>query len=741
MLKEKSSSLNILLDNIEGTNLLLEYYADFSKRIFNAPDFTSIILLLHQELQRVYVKQQIEYILWKNNQKLLRFTYNIQEAKVNPPEEIENTNTIYHYALEHQQIILTNDYKYFCKTLGVDRNVIKANCWLGIPMKVRGKTLGMLVVWTEEPDRYFRLQDKLFLSIITQITAFALENVYLYDYITEKEKAPQPVSPITTGPLLPEANEDMVNYLLRSIMQFPDVIYGSVFLRSQSHEKWRLMAEQSKMDKIFDPGPDVLKTLIYIPEKIFSEEAFQFYNQADTANVFQSTLFDVVKSYRASAVLVIPHSIGKHYYGVLVLLFGSRQESLSENELASLRLNSTLLFELVEKRILLEYKKSYESYIQHLEKMKMVGELASGSAHHLNNILSVITGRAQILEKKIGDSPWKKDLRTIAQAAEDGAQAVRRLQSVKSKTYPVQKFELLNLNDLILEVMEIVRPRFEREAQSRGITYDVKLTLGSTANVNGDPAALREVFLNLTNNALDAMPEGGKLLIQTTTEKGKVYVFCSDTGAGITDELREKIFEPFFSTKGDKGHGLGLSIAAEIIIQHQGRIYVDSIPQKGSIFMVELPAATAKPRPSSPRITLDSTLNYRILLVDDEKTVGETLAEMLKEEGCEVQLQINPAEAVQKVLDWPCDVVLTDLSMPGMNGLELAKRIKKINQNIPVILITGWDQQHKDVIKTNGFIDGYIEKPFNMKQIRDEVRRVIATIRQKVKKSPTKKIG
>jgi len=735
MQKEKSSSLNILLDNIEGTNLLLEYYADFSKRIFNAPDFKSIILILHQELHRIYVRQQVEYVLWQNNQKLLKFTYNPQEGKVESPQEILNSSTIYHYALEHQQIILTNNYKYFCKTLEVDRNGSKANCWLGIPMQVKGKTLGMLVVWTESPDHYFRLQDKQFLSIITQITAFALENVYLYDYISEKEEGTVRKTSLFDLPQLPTpAGGDMVNHLLQLFLQLPEVVYCGVFLRSQSHDKWRSMGQQSHMDKTIDPGQDLLKNLIYLPEKIFQTSDYQYYCKPDPTNVFHSAIYEVVKSYHTEAALLLPYSIQQYYYGVLILLYQKQGDPPRPDELQILRFYTSLIFELIEKKLLLEHKKSYETYIQHLEKMKMVGELASGSAHHLNNILSVITGRAQILQKKMNNSPFRTDLQMISQAAEDGARAVRRLQSIKSKTYPVQKFELLNINDLILEVIEIARPRFEREAQSRSLTYDVKLTLGSPSFVKGDAAALREVFLNLTNNALDAMPQGGKLLIQSTTEKGRVFIFFSDTGAGIAEELKEKIFEPFFSTKGDKGHGLGLSIAAEIIIQHQGRIYVDSIPQKGSIFMVELPAASSKPVKNQSRITLDQSMDYRILLVDDEKTVGETLAEMLKEEGCEVQLSSNPLEAAKIVLNWPCDIVLTDLSMPGLNGLELAKRVKAIRKAIPVILISGWDQQHKDVVKANGCIDGYIEKPFNMKQIRDEFKRVMKPVNQKVER-------
>ena len=150
--------------------------------------------------------------------------------------------------------------------------------------------------------------------------------------------------------------------------------------------------------------------------------------------------------------------------------------------------------------------------------------------------------------------------------------------------------------------------------------------------------------------------------------------------------------------------------------------------------MVELPAVTGKPVKNQSRITLDHSMDYRILLVDDEKTVGETLAEMLKEEGCEVQLHSNPLEVAQVVMNWPCDIVLTDLSMPGLNGVELAKRLKAIKKDIPVILISGWDQQHKDVVKANGCIDGFIEKPFNMKQIRDEFKRVLKPVIQKVEK-------
>ncbi|UCF64573.1 MAG: hybrid sensor histidine kinase/response regulator, partial [bacterium] len=471
---------------------------------------------------------------------------------------------------------------------------------------------------------------------------------------------------------------------------------------------------------------DLLKQkLIYLAEELFDKgEPLLWKKEKENPHV-SKTLSESLQELEANAVLFIPCRIQHFYYAALILTYYDSEEIPDHEMMKTIQFVFDLLVQSIEKELLLEHKRNYESYIQHLERMKLVGELASGSAHHLNNILSVITGRAQILAKKMKDSPLAKDIAMIEQAAEDGALAVRRLQSVKTKSYSVKKFEVLSVNDLILEVVEIARPRFEREAQSHGLTYDVKLSLGPISYIKGDAAALREVFLNMINNALDAMPKGGKMTIQTTLEKGKVFIFFSDTGGGIPEEVKEKIFQPFFSTKGEKGNGLGLSIAAEIVSKHQGKIYVDSIPNKGSIFMVEIPAATEKPENNNHQKINLGELNCRVLLVDDETVVGETLAEMLGEEGCEVTMMNNALDALKSFNQKGCDIVLTDLSMPGVNGLELARRIKALREDIPVVMITGWQQSQQEREKHNGYIDGFIEKPFNLKQIRDEFKRVL----------------
>lgn len=726
MNREKQySSLNILLDSIEGINLLLEYYNNFSNKIFSAREFRSIIQILYQELRKIYAKQHVEFVLWQNNKKLLRFTYQTESGKVNAPEEIKTENTLYQYTLEQQQTILTNNYRHFCETLGVDRFNLDASSWLGIPMLVRERVLGMVIIWDESPEHYFRLQDKQFMSIITDITASAVENVYLYDYIAEKN-VDSGKNPAIPAAIIPGKTPDnLVSYLLEVMAQSADVAYLGFFLRSQSHDKWRRVGSKTDSDLSETMDERIEKILIYLKEEHLKQTPFLFWHKNQQDNFLQNVLQETFGEGDISSLLMLPTRIQRFYDGILVVAYSEHLDPPSQEELNPLNFYYNILVQIIEKELLLDHRKSYEAYIQHLEKMKLVGELASGSAHHLNNILSVITGRAQILHNKLKGTPYLKDITLIEQAAEDGAQAVRRLQSVKTKNFPVNKFELLNVNDLMLEVVEIARPRFEREAQSLGLTYDVKLTLGSVAYIKGDPAALREIFLNLINNAIEAMPEGGKLTIQTTMEKDKIITFFSDTGRGISEEVREKIFEPFFSTKGERGNGLGLSIAADIIAAHQGKIYVDSIPNKGSIFMVELPAVKEKPEEDQSGFKYRDSISCKVLLVDDENVVGETLAEMLREEGCDVTMVSDANQALLSFKDTPSDVVLTDLSMPGINGFELAKRVKKLKKDVPVILITGWNQNDQNVIKPNGIIDGIIEKPFNIKQIREAFFKIL----------------
>jgi signal transduction histidine kinase/CheY-like chemotaxis protein len=596
---------------------------------------------------------------------------------------------------------------------------------LGIPIIVRTKVLGLVVIWDANPERYFRLQDKQFLSAIVNIAGFALENTYLYDYIVEKNGAINFYERITPGGKDKHTVKNMIFQLLGMILSKQKCPHVGIFIRSQNNNKWHLFAEQFEKKEFSDLGVNIVKNLIYLKDNIFDESDYLFWHEQLSPYPLDNVLKTSFTKFHLNSALVFPFSVEHLYYGLLVIGLEKSNSEPPKEELQFYRFMYFILRQLVEKKALMDYKNRYEAYIQHLEKMKIVGELASGSAHHLNNILSVILGKSQILQKKITDLPLLKDLKTIEQAASDGAQAIKRLQRVKAPNEFSGKKQIINIADLLQEVIEIAKPRFEREAQSLGITYDMQLTLGSDYFVYGDAAALREVVLNLINNALDAMPKGGKLSIQTTLKNDKVVIFFSDTGHGITENVKEKIFEPFYSTKGEKGNGLGLSIAAEVLANHNGRIYVDSIPGKGSIFMVELPAVDKDMKSEEKSSEVFDKIGCRVLLVDDENVVRETLTEMLEDEGCEVIIARNAKEGIARFQEFGCDVVLTDLSMPGANGYELAKQIKSIQKDVPIILITGWNQVNQTILKSKSFIDGIIEKPLNINHIKEEFTRLL----------------
>lgn len=720
------SSLNLLLDNVEGTNLLLEYLSEFSKNLYKARDFNSILNTLFKELKKIYINQKIEIVLLQNDQRIVKFE--LKNSKDNkekfiPSEVVISQNTLYNNILENQQTILTNSYSPFCENINVDNAKLNAHSWMGIPMIVRDKVLGAIVIWDDNPEHYLRLQDKQFLSAITDMVSAAIENIYLYDYISEKNGSLKNFESVFTESIAKTSTKNLLTQLLELTINREKFDYSGLFLKSLPQNTWKLIEENYKSKSLSTLGLEVVKSLPQLSPEML-EKNYIYWTNNNGFDEPNNTFPNPLKNFKDNRTLLFPFKINQTYQYIWVVTHSKEIKNIKE-EIQQLNLILYIINQLLEKKALLEMKNKYEKQIKHLEKMKVAGELASGAVHHLNNILSVILGKSQILKNKLAGTSSERDLELLVKAAKDGATSIQRLQSNMSQSQPSINQKPLAINELIQEVVEIIRPHYKKIAQLKGLEYKLELNLGDTKPVLGDSSALREVFLNLIYNALDAMPDGGKLAIQSTQKSNKNIIFISDTGIGIPKNIQNKIFEPFFSTKGDKGNGLGLSIAANLIKQHQGRIYVDSIVEKGSIFMVELPCTqeTIPVQKTSATRVIDT--NYKILLVDDEGIVRETFAEMLEEKGCEVTLASNAEEALLKFQKYKCDLILTDFNMPGTNGVDLAKEIKKINPNVPVFVITGWNY-FKNKLEVNGIIDGVIQKPFNMNKIMDEIKRVMS---------------
>lgn len=241
-------------------------------------------------------------------------------------------------------------------------------------------------------------------------------------------------------------------------------------------------------------------------------------------------------------------------------------------------------------------RKKMEQHLARIERLRALGEVASGVAHDFGNIITTILGYAQRLRTSIQTEPDKKAVEIIEKSARDGTQIVRRIQDA-TRVRSTTGFTSVPLNDIIRDAIAYTRSKW-KELSARGIHIEVNEKLDYTGCVWGNAAELREVFTNILLNATDAMPDGGSVTVESAVSGQAALVKIADTGHGMTPEVKAKIFDPFFSTKGSNGTGLGLSIAYNIITAHQGRIDVESQPGKGSTFTVYLPI--------SPQATVQS---------------------------------------------------------------------------------------------------------------------------------------
>ena len=233
-----------------------------------------------------------------------------------------------------------------------------------------------------------------------------------------------------------------------------------------------------------------------------------------------------------------------------------------------------------------ERKRSQELMAQS-DKLRAVGELAAGVAHNLNNSLTVIQGRAQLLLMRGLDDPSTKSLKVITNAVEEGAKTLRRILEFARRD-SVQEFAPVELSELIVSSIEVARPKWQSKLAHGG---EIKVQVNNRGQIYvlAEVAELREVVLNLIFNAVDAMPNGGTMEIGTRAELDSGCFWVADSGCGMAPETVSRIFEPFYTTKGSKGTGLGLSASHGIITRHKGEIMVVSEPGEGTRFEIRLP--------------------------------------------------------------------------------------------------------------------------------------------------------
>ncbi|MCM0080725.1 response regulator [Geomonas sp. Red32] len=371
-------------------------------------------------------------------------------------------------------------------------------------------------------------------------------------------------------------------------------------------------------------------------------------------------------------------------------------------------------------------RRQLEEQLQQAQKMESVGRLAGGVAHDFNNMLGVILGAVHLSLAKGAEGDIRHNLMMIQQAAERSSNITRQLLAFSRKQVIVPK--PVNLNTFILESVKNL---------GRLIGEDVKLVFRPSVelwNVLIDPSQVDQILMNLSVNARDAMPNGGTLTIETANVRidgdyshfhpdaapgDYIQLSISDTGCGMNEEIREHIFEPFFTTKGvGKGTGLGLAMVYGIVTQNNGFLNCYSEPGQGSVFRLYLPRLQQEVAGDRAPAQVARNGSGTILLVEDEEMLLWATTRMLEDLGYVVVQASSPGQALKLCEEGTAfDLVLTDVVMPGINGREMAERIKEMRPGVKVLFMSGYTA---DLVAQRGIIEEgmhFISKPLDLQKL------------------------
>lgn len=408
-----------------------------------------------------------------------------------------------------------------------------------------------------------------------------------------------------------------------------------------------------------------------------------------------------------------------------------------------------------------ELRKTQEAVLQQ-QRLRALGQMASGIAHDFNNTLSPIIGFTELLLLRPSDLDETKErhyLTTIRTAAQDAALIVRRLREFYRERGQSEVFLPVKLNRLVDQVISMTQPKWKDQALSHGASIHIETDFNPLPDIAGNESELREALTNLVFNAVDAMPEGGTITLRTraigihaldlsesqleaaTAEvngadggtaipmnqtgdstPATVILEVVDTGTGMPEAVRLRCLDPFFTTKGERGTGLGLALVYGIMKRHEGSIDIETREGKGTTFRLTFPVPhprEATATEPTPLLSLPRPLS--VLLVDDDDKVREVTAEFLTRDGHAVVAAREGREGFEKFNSGWFDLVISDQSMPEMTGDELATAIQRVAPGKPVLLLTGFgDMLEVTSGKPNG-VRAVISKPVSLNTLREAI--------------------
>ena len=515
------------------------------------------------------------------------------------------------------------------------------------------------------------------------------------------------------------SSREILHIIVKKVASLFDATRCSIFRVAHEEESAQVIASHDnpdiEMEITIDNYPEVKKAL---------ETGEMVIVQYILLDPLMKDVQENIQSLKNNAIVVIPIILKDNVIGTLFLRSVRDNKFFNEREIKFLKVVARIAANALDNAFLYENLESTRLQLVQSERLRALGELATGVAHNFNNLLSGILGHTQMLLSKDIDASIRERLQIVEKLVLDGGEIVRRIQEF-TRLRTTKDFSAVNLKDIINDVVRMTELKWSGGHNTSKIVLRVDANQMEIPIVDGNATELREVFINILFNAVDAMPKGGELRIRTETNGKNVFVYFSDTGEGMSEETRKRVFDPFFTTKGSKGTGLGMSVAYGIINRHNGQISIDSELGIGTTVTVQLPVSEKVIKEIECNYGLRREERARILLIEDHKITLDVLAENLVNLGYYVQKVESGMAGIKIFKGGNYDIVITDVGLCDISGWTVSKKIKEISSHVPVVFITGWGNQLSSSQLKECGVDYVLTKPFRIEEISAIIKKAI----------------
>ena len=515
------------------------------------------------------------------------------------------------------------------------------------------------------------------------------------------------------------SSREILHIIVKKVASLFDATRCSIFRVAHEEKSAQVIASHDnpdiELEITVDNYPEVKKAL---------ETGEMVIVQYILLDPLMKDVHENIQSLKNNAIVVIPIILKDNVIGTLFLRSVRDNKFFNEREIKFLKVVARIAANALDNAFLYENLESTRLQLVQSERLRALGELATGVAHNFNNLLSGILGHTQMLLSKDIDASIRERLQIVEKLVLDGGEIVRRIQEF-TRLRTTKDFSAVNLKDIINDVVRMTELKWSGGHNTSRIMLRVDANQMEIPIVDGNATELREVFINILFNAVDAMPNGGELRIRTETNGKNVFVYFIDTGEGMSEETRKRVFDPFFTTKGSKGTGLGMSVAYGIINRHNGQISIDSELGIGTTVTVQLPVSEKVIKEIECNYGLRREERARILLIEDHKITLDVLAENLVNLGYYVQKVESGMAGIKIFKGGNYDIVITDVGLCDISGWTVSKKIKEISSHVPVVFITGWGNQLSSSQLKECGVDYVLTKPFKIEEISAIIKKAI----------------